>query len=224
MDVFSLQKLIVESTKKKEKVESRITELHVFEKEERERIERTWGGPKTQLENALKLLRIESESLTVQILARKKELGALEQLHGTVHESHGKKIAEKKTELVALEAKIEAVNSLVEIANQQLDSKNSEIVSLTKKIETLSFELENYNKTILVASNQLKELMANISSKSIIAQKLNDRIRELKRTHHIVVEDVVTERTKRLYKRHKQLTGMNKALDVQIERKRKLLK
>lgn len=219
MDVLSLQKLIKDLTPKKEKLEADIKRLHT----ERQEAQAELNKPMPAIEAALKLLRIEAESLSVQIEARKKELVGLEQLHTTVHGHHGRLIADQKQSLSMLGSLIEHETTELATVEKQLQAKEAEIVSTSKQIQTLQFELTNYQKTILVISNQEKELIASLRNKVAIEKKLDARIKELKRTHHVVVEDVLTERNKRLYKRHKQMTGMNKALDIQVARKRKQL-
>jgi chromosome segregation ATPase len=220
MDVLSLQKIIKDLTPKKEKLEADIKRLHTERQEKLAELNK----PLPALESALKILRIEAESLSVQIGARKKELGELHQLHATVHEHHGSEIANKKQSLLMLDTLIDHEKEELADVEKQLHVKNEEVESLTKNIQTLQFELTNYQKTVLLISNQEKELIVSLRGKVAIEKKLNTRIKELKRTHHVVVEDVLTERNKRLFKRHKQITSMNKALDIQLEKKRKLLK
>lgn len=219
-DILSLQKILVEKTTKKENLEADIKRLHTERAEAEQRLRK----PMVEIESALQLLRIESESLAVQIEARKKELLALEGHHKIVHESHGTQVVEKKRKLESLQGIYAALQQQMEALLSVFAAKQKEITDLTEKIQVLEFEVTNYQKTILVADNQLKEIMENIRVKSLIERKLDARIKELKRTHHIVVEDVLTERNKRLWKRHEQRTGMNKALDKQIERKQQKLK
>jgi chromosome segregation ATPase len=220
MDALSLQKYIKELTPKKEKLEEDIKRLHRERQEKLEELQK----PLPALESALKLLRIEAESLSVQIGAKKKELEKLAQLHSTVLDNHGQTIANKKQTVLFQENLIGELQEEIEKLEKSLQNKKDEVVSLAKQIQTLSFEVTNYQKTILLISNQEKELIVSLRSKVAIEKKLDARIKELKRTHHIVVEDVLTERNKRLYKRHKQMTHMNKALDVQVDRKRSLIK
>lgn len=220
LDILSLQKHIVSGTKKKEKLEDDIKRLHT----EREEAENRLRKPMLSLESALQLLRVESESLSVQIGARKNELLALEGHHKIVHETHGTKIADKKKELELSQQQYATLQQKMEILISVFAAKQKEITDLTEKIQALQFEVTNYQKTIIIVSNQEKELIASVRTKAMVEKKLIERIKELKRTHHILVEDVITERTKRLYKRHKQLTSMNQSIDVQIARKRKLLK
>ena len=220
MDVLSLQRIIKDLTPKKEKLEGDIKRLHI----ERQAALAELNKPVPALEAALKLLRIEAESLSAQIDAKKKELEKLTQLHASMLDDHGQQMGNKQQTLMFLKSDIELTEAALEVVEKQLTAKQWEVVSLTKQIQTLSFEVTNYQKTIVLISNQEKELIVSLRGKVAIEKKLEERIRELKRTHHIVVEDVLTERNKRLYKRHKQMTGMNKALDVQVARKRKLLK
>lgn len=219
-DILSLQKHIVEKTKKKESLESDIKRLH----RERADAEARLRNPMVDLESALHLLRVESESLVAQIEARKKEIGSLERHHSVVHKSHGEKIAKSKSELSVLENSFAAKQDAISALELIIKSKRKEIEDLTEKIRLLQFEVENYQKTIIVISNQEKQFISSVRLKAGIEKKLIARIKELRRTHHVLVEDVLTERNKRLWKRHEQRTRMSGALDKQIERKQKLLK
>lgn len=219
MDVLSLQKLILTLTPRKEKLETDIKRLH----QERADKVAELGRPVPALEGALKLLRIESDSLSAQITVRKKELEGLQNLHVSLHEHHGRQIGEKKQEAADLDTAIAFKEKELERLEASFAAKSVEVQDLIKQIQTAQFELTNYQKTILLVSNQEKELIVSLRNKVAIEKKLDIRIKELKRTHHIMVGDILTERNKRLWVRHKQRTGMNKALDVQIEKKRKKL-
>lgn len=224
MDILSLQKILKDKAKEKEKIETEITQLYGKAEEERRKIEHQWGGPKTALEGALQLLRIESDSLVEQIRTHKRELEGLVKLHSNVHESHGVAVAQKTNELKVLEVQIATKKEALEGLLNRFAAKEAEVVILTNTIQTLQFEVDNYNKTVTLVSSQLKELIRDIRGREIIRNKLVANIRDLKRTQHITAEHVLTERNKRLFKQHKQMTGMNKALAEQIERKRKVLK
>jgi predicted nucleic acid-binding Zn-ribbon protein len=220
MDVLSLQKLIKDKTAIKERLDTQIEKGHLDLSEVRRKAQQ----PIATLESSLKLLRIEADSLIIQITARKDELAKLGQLHTTVLDDYGQKVANKEQTLLFIESNITTLETDLKEKENTLQKKQQLIVSLTKQITDLQFEFENYQKTIKVVADQLKEMMLEVKKNAAIIKKLETRVKELRRTHHVTVDDILTERNKRLWVRHKQRTGMNKALDVMIERKQKKLK
>ncbi len=162
--------------------------------------------------------------LDAEILSRKGEVTRLQGVHKLEHESHARVIIEKKATIESQQRviaentiKISEQENRKEVLNSETSDAHQEKIVALKGMQTA----QGNHKVELQA---LQDVRSKVVRKNTEYAKIHSDIERIKRTRHILVEDVLTDNHKRLFDRHQKQTGLSQELDKKIRTQKKNLK
>ena len=207
-----------------------LEELAVIKKEKSE-----WLNSKSSrdqqfaiLDEKLRIARSHFETTTAvldaEIKSRRDELIRLQGVHKLEHESHAEVIIEKKATIEGQELVIAENATKISEQEKRKETLNTETSDAhQEKIVALqgAAEAQGTHKSAL---EDLDSTAKSLGRKKLEHAKIFSDIERIKRTRHIMVEDVLTENHNRLFERHKRQTILSQSLDEKIREKKKELK
>lgn len=170
------------------------------------------------------VLEAKVKALTAEIESRGLELTQLVDTHKVVHEDNGQKLSHAKNELAATRVDADLLDEAVEKLRKEKTDLKKDILELsqkkTKALKELAEALEGARKAI----QNLENLKAKLLSLGKEKKKLEADIKRLTEKKNVLVEDVLTDRNKKLLEHHTRRTGLSQELDTKIREKQKVLR